>query len=106
MSLTDADRRTAPKPAPRRFAWARAWVAGEDGATQRMAGMAFAIRVAAAGVVFLSQIVLARWMGSVEFGIYVSVWTWLLLAGDTVHLSLPMTAQRFIPEYTHRNDFD
>ena len=45
-------------------------------------------------------------MGSFEFGIYVSVWTWLLLVGDIVHLGLPLTAQRFIPEYTHRNDFD
>jgi O-antigen/teichoic acid export membrane protein len=57
-------------------------------------------------VVFLSQIVLARWMGSFEFGVYVSVWTWLLLAGDTVHLGMPLIAQRFIPEYTHRNDLD
>ena len=36
-----------------------------------MAGMAFAIRVASAGVTFLSQIALARWMGGFEFGIYV-----------------------------------
>ena len=52
---------------------------------------------------FLSQILLARWMGSFEFGTYVYVWTWLLLVGDIVHLGVPLTAQRFIPEYTQRN---
>ena len=71
-----------------------------------MAGMAFAIRVASAGVTFLSQIALARWMGGFDFGIYVAVWTWLVLAGDIVHLGLPLIAQRYIPEYTHHNQFD
>jgi len=106
MSPTDADQHADPVTRPGRLARARAWLGSDRAATQRVAGMAFVIRVSAAGIVFLSQIVLARWMGGVEFGIYVSVWTWLLLAGDTVHLGLPLTAQRFIPEYTHRNDFD
>ena len=73
---------------------------------QRMAGTAFIIRVASAAVVFLSQILLARWMGSFEFGIYVYVWTWLLLVGDIVHLGLPLTAQRHIPEYTQHGALD
>ena len=34
----------------------------QHGAAQRMAGMAFGIRVASAGVTFLSQIALARWI--------------------------------------------
>jgi O-antigen/teichoic acid export membrane protein len=106
MSCTDADQHADPAVSPGLFARAKAWLSSDEGTAQRVAGMAFIIRVAAAGVVFVSQIVLARWMGGTEFGIYVSVWTWLLLAGDTVHLGLPLTAQRFIPEYTHRNDFD
>ncbi len=73
---------------------------------RRMAGTAFIIRVASAAVVFVSQILLARWMGSFEYGTYVYVWTWLLLAGDIVHLGLPLTAQRYIPEYTQRGAFD
>jgi O-antigen/teichoic acid export membrane protein len=106
MSPIDADQHADPAARRDLFARAKAWLTSNHDTTQRVAGMAFVIRVAAAGVVFLSQIVLARWMGGTEFGIYVSVWTWLLLAGDTVHLGLPLTAQRFIPEYTHRNDFD
>jgi O-antigen/teichoic acid export membrane protein len=35
----------------------------------------FLIRVFSAGLIYLSQILLARWMGSFEFGIYVYVWT-------------------------------
>jgi O-antigen/teichoic acid export membrane protein len=43
--------------------------------------------------------VLARWMGSFEFGIFVYVWTWVLLIGGVVDLGLASSAQRFIPEY-------
>jgi O-antigen/teichoic acid export membrane protein len=71
-----------------------------------MAGLAFAIRVAGAAIVFLAQVLLARWMGGFEFGIYVYAWTWLLLVGDIIHLGLPLTAQRAIPEYTQRRQFD
>ena len=38
---------------------------------RRLAGAAFLIRVASAVLAFVSQIVLARWLGSFEFGIYV-----------------------------------
>jgi O-antigen/teichoic acid export membrane protein len=106
MAFSDADHNAAPVARLSLIARAKAWLTGEHDTAQRVAGMAFIIRVTAAAVVFLTQIVLARWMGGFEFGIYVSIWTWLLLAGDTVHLGLPLTAQRFIPEYTHRNDFD
>jgi O-antigen/teichoic acid export membrane protein len=84
----------------------RAWLASEHGATQRMAGTAFVIRVTGAITLFLSQILLARWMGSAEFGIYVYAWTWLQMVGDIIHLGLPLTAQRTIPEYTQRDDLD
>jgi O-antigen/teichoic acid export membrane protein len=66
---------------------------------QRLAGAVFLIRVLGAGVAFVAQVVLARWMGSFEFGIYVYVWTWVLLLGGVVDLGLASSAQRFIPEY-------
>src|SRR5262245_52543661 len=81
------------------------FLAGEHFTTQKIAGTAFAIRVASAGIVFISQVLLARWLGSFQFGTYVYVWTWLLLAGDLVHLGLPLTAQRFVPEYTEAQSF-
>jgi len=82
------------------------WRAGEHSLTQRMAGAAFAIRMASAAIMFVSQVLLARWMGDREFGTYVYVWTWLLLVGDIVHLGLPLTAQRYVPEYARGPSLD
>jgi len=79
---------------------------GDHAATSRVAGAAYVIRVASAGATYLSQVVLARWMGNAEFGIYVYVWTWVLLAADLVHLGLPLAAQRLIPAYKAANDDD
>jgi O-antigen/teichoic acid export membrane protein len=72
---------------------------------QRLASTVFLIRVLGAGFAFVTQIVLARWMGSFEFGIYVYVWTWVLLLGGVVDLGLASSAQRFIPEYRERKAF-
>src|ERR1043165_9331338 len=66
---------------------------------QRPAGNAFLIRVASAVLVYLIQVLLARWMGEFEFGVYVYVWTWVLLVGALVDFGLASAAQRFIPEY-------
>jgi O-antigen/teichoic acid export membrane protein len=73
---------------------------------QRLAGTVFLIRVLAAGLAYGSQVLFARWMGSYEFGIYVYVWTWVLLIGQALDLGLATTAQRFIPEYRDRKLLD
>ena len=72
---------------------------------QRLSGTVFLIRVASAVLAFGSQVLLARWMGSFEFGIYVYVWTWVLLLGQLIDLGLGTAAQRFIPEYRERGLF-
>lgn len=76
----------------------RAWLAdGSDSSlARRMAGTAFLIRVASAALAYGSQVLFARWMGSSEFGIYVYVWTWVLMGGDLIHLGLASAAQRYI----------
>ena len=44
---------------------------GDRSIAQKIASAAFLIRVFSAGLIYLSQILLARCMGSFEFGIYV-----------------------------------
>jgi len=90
------------------LARARAWAAdGSDRSlAQRTAGTAFLIRVASAGLLYLSQVLLARWMGSFEFGVYVYVWTWVLLIGTLADFGLAVAAQRFIPEYAEHKAYD
>lgn len=87
--------------APALYGRARAWLADHSDHTraQRTAGNAFLIRVASAVLVYVSQVLLARWMGEFQFGIYVYVWTWVLLVGALVDFGLASAAQRFIPEY-------
>ena len=53
---------------------------------QRLAGTVFLIRVASALLAYGLQVLFARWMGGFEFGIYVYVWTWVLLIGQALGL--------------------
>ena len=49
--------------------------------TQFVAGKVFLVRIGSALLALVSQVLLARWMGSFEFGIYIYVWTWVLMIG-------------------------
>ena len=71
----------------------------EASLTNRLAGTVFAIRVLRAGLAYLSQILLARWMSGSEYGIYVYAWTWVLLVGSMLDFGLAVSAQKLIPEY-------
>lgn len=88
------------------MAYARAVMRGADGRAraQRTAATAFAVRVASAGLAFASQVVLARWMGSFEYGLFVYVWVWVNVVGMVSTLGLGTVVLRFIPEYRQRGD--
>jgi O-antigen/teichoic acid export membrane protein len=73
---------------------------------QLVAGKVFLVRVGSAMLALGSQVLLARWMGSFEFGIYIYVWTWVLMIGALSDLGLSSAARRFIPEYTELKALD
>jgi len=76
----------------------------EASVTRRLAGTIFVIRVISAAFAYLSQILLARWMGGSDYGIYVYVWTWVLLLGSLMDFGISASAQKIIPEYRTRGE--
>jgi O-antigen/teichoic acid export membrane protein len=81
---------------------------GNDGSgrTQRAALFAFLIRVVSAGIAYFSQVLLARWMGSFEYGIFVFVWVWVLILGGLAPLGFSTSCMRFVPEYRETGRFE
>jgi O-antigen/teichoic acid export membrane protein len=66
---------------------------------RRMSLITFAIRLISAAIVFGSQIILARWMGDFEFGIFVLVWTTAVIVGSLSNFGFSTTLVRYIPQY-------
>ncbi len=72
---------------------------GHGAQAQRGALFAFGIRIASAALAYLSQILLARWIGAFEFGIFAYVWVFVLLLGGLSTIGLNTSVLRFLPEY-------
>ena len=90
MALTDSERATSLRTLGAWPSRVRRWLAdhSDRSVAQRMAGTAFLIRIVSAVLAYGSQVLLARWMGSYEFGIYVYVLTWILVIGGLADLGL------------------
>ncbi|MDW6026382.1 lipopolysaccharide biosynthesis protein [Mesorhizobium sp. BAC0120] len=78
------------------------FTADERGEAGRMSVIAFMIRVVSAVIAFVSQVLLARWMGSFEYGIFVLVWTTMIIVGNLACLGFHTSVIRFIPEYREK----
>jgi len=108
VAVTDTQPATAPSVGI--FARLRARLGGflggshEASLTKRLAGTIFIIRVVSAALAYASQILLARWMGGSDYGVYVYVWTWVLLLGSMMDFGISASAQKIIPEYRTRGE--
>ena len=72
------------------------------GSVVRGAAFVMGIRVAGAAIALVSQVLLARWMGAFEYGIYSYVWVWVIVLGIVVPMGFGTSVLRFIPEYRTR----
>jgi len=73
------------------------------GAAGRMSLIAFGLRIVNAVIAFVSQVLLARYMGGFEYGIFVLVWVTMIILGNTACLGFQTSVIRFVPEYDARS---
>ncbi|WP_321344006.1 lipopolysaccharide biosynthesis protein [Breoghania sp.] len=73
---------------------------------QRMALFTFGVRILGAVLAYVLQVFLARWMGSHEYGIYVVVWTLVIILGVIAPIGFNSAVQRLIPEYLATGKLD
>ncbi len=74
--------------------------------SQRIALFAFLIRVFSASIAYALQVLLARWMGEFEYGVFVSIWVAVVIFGGVSSLGFQTAIVRFIPEYLTSGDTD
>lgn len=106
-AATTADRLLPPGLAERARPWTQKldsllFSKGERAEAGRVSIIAFAIRIFSAVIAFISQVLLARWMGSFEYGIFVLVWVTMVILGNLSCLGFHTSIIRFIPEYRER----
>ena len=76
-----------------------------SGRLLRGMGSSFTANATAVGVAFGSSLVLARALGSEDFGVFTYVVSWLNIAVLVATLGLDAALVRFLPEYAAREDW-
>jgi O-antigen/teichoic acid export membrane protein len=74
----------------------------QPGLLRRFAGgvsLTFGIQIAGVFLAYVTQVLLARWMGAAEYGKYTYVLSWATLLAVLAGLGLSTSVLRFIPEY-------
>jgi len=65
----------------------------------RSVGALSSVRLAGGLTLFVSQVLLARWMGHESFGIYSYAWAWVATLAAVAGLGLPAAGVRFVAAY-------
>jgi len=76
--------------------------ANERGEASRMSLIAFSIRIVSAAIAFISQVMMARWMGSFEYGIFVLVWVTMVTSATLACLGFHTSSSASFPDYIER----
>lgn len=92
-------------PSALRLALENIWASRQRHAESWNAIGVFAVRAGSAALLFLTQIVLARWMGAGEYGLFVTAWTCVLVLGGIVHLGFNVAMMRLAPQYYANKDY-
>lgn len=79
---------------------------GEGALAGRLSLTAFSIRIVSAAIALLSQVLLARWMGSFEYGIFVLVWLTAVVVGNITCFGFQTAVIRYAPEYLAKGRLD
>jgi O-antigen/teichoic acid export membrane protein len=74
--------------------------------SQRIAVIAFSVRIVSAAIAYISQVLLARWMGDFEYGVFVVVWVGAVILGGLACIGFQTAVVRFVPEYLERGEND
>lgn len=61
--------------------------------------MVYGVRIGGAGLIFVAQVVLARWLSPEQYGIFANVWVVFVLVGGWSTLGIGGSMIRFVPEY-------
>ncbi len=65
----------------------------------------FAVKIAGAGLLFASQMLLTRLMGATQYGIYIYALTWIVLLSQVAELGLGSSILRFVAAYRARAEW-
>ncbi len=78
---------------------------GDFPAVLRGGAVLLALQVANVALAYLTQVLLARWLGDVQFGVFTYAWTWANLLAVPAGLGLSAGVQRFMPTYITNADW-
>lgn len=79
---------------------------GDSAQAGRLSLTAFLIRIVSAAIALLSQVLLARLMGSFEYGIFVLVWVSAVIVGNIACFGFHTAVIRYVPEYLEKGRLD
>ena len=76
-----------------------------SGILARGVGIGFALQAAGAGIAFVMQLCLARWLGATAYGTYTYVIAWSGLLAIAAGMGFPTLVLRVLPDYSIREDW-